>query len=469
MTAPIWFRPIESLAPDVRAGRISPVALTEAVLDRIGTVDAELKSFIHVADDALEQARTAAQEIGAGHWRGPLHGIPIGVKDNYFTRDMPTRVGSTAPDLAFPLRDAAAVARLREAGAVLVGKTRMHEFAWGNVTPPVRNPWDPARVPSGSSGGSGAAVAAGLCAGALGSDTGGSIRMPAAVCNLVGLKPTFGRISRDGIVPHSWSLDHAGPLTRTVSDAAAMLQVLAGYDAADPGCVNVGVPGYAEALSRSVAGVRIGVCRNHFFERNQTDVGRAVEQAIVDLSAAGACIVEFKLPLLEYGLGAIFAIELASSTAYHDVSLRAGRTPHYQPDVRTLVEIGRLVSAPDYLKAEQYRTRLMEEFRRVFETVDVIVGPTTPITAWKIGEWTVRVAGVSESVLAASWRYTYPYNLTGLPAISVPCGFDGEGLPIGLQIAGRPFDEPTVLQVAHAYEQAHDWKERVPRAMERPS
>ncbi|HYB40226.1 MAG TPA: amidase [Candidatus Methylomirabilis sp.] len=461
MTA-LWQRPIEALAPDIRAGRLSPVELTEAVLDRIRQVDGALQSFIHVSSAALAQAREAAAEIEAGRWRGPLHGIPVGVKDNYLTRDMPTTVGSTAPGLHFPMRDSAAAARLRTAGAILVGKTRTHEFAWGNVTPPVRNPWDLERVPSGSSGGSGSAVAGGLAVAALGSDTGGSIRMPAAVCNVVGLKPTFGRISRDGVVPHSWSLDHAGPLTRTVRDAAAMLQVLAGYDPADAGSADRPVPDYGEALGRPLTDTTIGVCRNHFFERNQEDVEGAVERAIADLAAGGARIVEFEIPLLEYGLGAIFAIELASSTAYHDVSLRAGRTPHFQPDVRTLVEIGRFVSAPDYLKAEQYRSRLMDEFRRVFERVDVVVGPTTPITAWRIGEWTVEVGGKPESVLAASWRFTYPYNLTGLPAISVPCGFDRAGLPIGLQIAGRPFDEVGVLQIAHAYEQSHDWKDRHP-------
>jgi len=458
----LWQRPIEALAPDIRAGRLSPVELTEAVLDRIRQVDGALQSFIHVSSAALAQAREAAAEIEAGRWRGPLHGIPVGVKDNYLTRDMPTTVGSTAPGLHFPMRDSAAAARLRTAGAILVGKTRTHEFAWGNVTPPVRNPWDLERVPSGSSGGSGSAVAGGLAVAALGSDTGGSIRMPAAVCNVVGLKPTFGRISRDGVVPHSWSLDHAGPLTRTVRDAAAMLQVLAGYDPADAGSADRPVPDYGEALGRPLTDTTIGVCRNHFFERNQEDVEGAVERAIADLAAGGARIVEFEIPLLEYGLGAIFAIELASSTAYHDVSLRAGRTPHFQPDVRTLVEIGRFVSAPDYLKAEQYRSRLMDEFRRVFERVDVVVGPTTPITAWRIGEWTVEVGGKPESVLAASWRFTYPYNLTGLPAISVPCGFDRAGLPIGLQIAGRPFDEVGVLQIAHAYEQSHDWKDRHP-------
>ena len=462
MKRELWTQPIETLAPAIRAGKISPVALTEACLERIEKTDVRLDSFIHVSKHALATARQAEREIKAGKWRGPLHGIPVGVKDNYLTQDMPTTAGSEAPGLLFPLRDSAAAARLRAAGAILIGKTRTHEFAWGNVTPPVCNPWDLSRVPSGSSGGSGAAVAAGLCVAALGSDTGGSIRMPAAACGTVGLKATFGRVSRDGIVPHSWSLDHAGPLTRTVADSALMMQVLAGYDAADPACQAQPVPDYAKALDRSVKGLTIGVCRNHFFDNLQEDVERAVEDAIADLAKAGAQVREVNIPLLEYGLGAIFAIELASSTAYHDASLRAGRVQHYQPDVRTLVEMGRLVTGPDYLKAEQYRSALMEAYRKVFEQVDVVIGPTTPITAWKRGEWTVQVAGKPESVLAASWRFTYPYNLTGLPAISVPCGFDRDGLPIGLQIAGRPFDEASVLRIAHAYERGHDWKDRRP-------
>ena len=462
MKRELWTQPIETLAPAIRAGKVSPVALTEACLERIEKTDVHLDSFIHVSKHALATARQAEREIKAGKWRGPLHGIPVGVKDNYLTRDMPTTAGSEAPGLLFPLRDSGAASQLRAAGAILIGKTRTHEFAWGNVTPPVCNPWDLSRVPSGSSGGSGAAVAAGLCVAALGSDTGGSIRMPAAACGTVGLKATFGRVSRDGIVPHSWSLDHAGPLTRTVADSALMMQVLAGYDAADPACQAQPVPDYAKALDRSVKGLTIGVCRNHFFDNLQEDVERAVEDAIADLAKAGAQVREVNIPLLEYGLGAIFAIELASSTAYHDASLRAGRVQHYQPDVRTLVEMGRLVTGPDYLKAEQYRSALMEAYRKVFEQVDVVIGPTTPITAWKRGEWTVQVAGKPESVLAASWRFTYPYNLTGLPAISVPCGFDRDGLPIGLQIAAPPFDEAGVLRVAHAYESRHDWKNRRP-------
>jgi aspartyl-tRNA(Asn)/glutamyl-tRNA(Gln) amidotransferase subunit A len=462
MTRELWTQPIEALAPAIRAGKVSPVALTEACLERIEKIDGKLDSFIHVSKHALDAARNAEREIRAGKWRGPMHGIPVGVKDNYLTQDMPTTAGSVAPGLSFPLRDSAAASRLRAAGAILIGKTRTHEFAWGNVTPPVCNPWDLSRVPSGSSGGSGAAVAAGLCSAALGSDTGGSIRMPASACGVVGLKATFGRVSRDGIVPHSWSLDHAGPLTRTVADTGLMMQVLAGYDAADPACQAQPVPDYSKALNRPVRGLKIGVCRNHFFDNLQEDVERAVENAIADLAKAGAQVRELNIPLLEYGLGAIFAIELSSSTAYHDASLRAGRVPHYQPDVRMLVEMGRLVTGPDYLKAEQYRSALMEEYRKVFETVDVVIGPTTPITAWKRGEWTVQVAGKPESVLAASWRFTYPYNLTGLPAISVPCGFDRDGLPIGLQIAARPFDEARVLRVAHAYERSHDWKDRRP-------
>lgn len=462
MTVPLWAQPIESLAPRVRTGQVSPVALVESCLERIAQHDSKLNSFIHLASDAVEQARMAHQRIKRGDWLGPLHGIPLAIKDNHLTANMPTTVGSAAPGLAFPQRDADCVSRLRAAGAVLIGKTRTHEFAWGNVTPPVRNPWDLARVPSGSSGGSGAAVAAGLCVGATGSDTGGSIRMPAAACGIVGLKPTFGRISREGIVPHSWSLDHPGPLTRTVADTAHILQAMAGYDPKDPACQDRPVPVYAKALGMSIKGLRVGVCRNHFFEHNQSDVEAAVESAIDDLAAQGASVVDLRIPNLEYGLAAIFAIELASSTAYHDVSLRNGLTPHYQPDVRTLVEMGRFVTAPDYLKAEQLRTVLIEDFRRAFDQVDVIVGPTSPITPWKSGEWTVKVGGKDENVLSASWRFTYPYNLTGLPAISLPCGFDSEGLPIGLQIAAKPFDEMTLLRAAHAYERRHDWKDRMP-------
>jgi aspartyl-tRNA(Asn)/glutamyl-tRNA(Gln) amidotransferase subunit A len=463
MSADLTARPIEALAPQLGSRRLSPVTLTEAFLERIARHDGALSSFVHVSETALAAATEAERDIAAGQWRGPLHGVPIAIKDNYLTRDMPTTAGTTAPGIAFPLVDATAVARLRAAGAVLIGKTRTHEFAWGTVTPPTRNPWDQSRVPGGSSGGSGAAVAAGLAAAALGSDTGGSIRIPASLCGIVGLKATFGRVSRAGVVPHSWSLDHAGPLTRTVGDAALMLGVLAGADAGDPACQDRPVPDYLAALGQPIGGLRIGVCRNHFFARNQPEVDASVEQAIRDLAEAGAVIRDLRIANLEVALGAIFAIELASSTAYHDASLRAGRVRDFQPDVRALVEMGRLVTGPDYLKAEQYRRVLMDDFRRHFADLDVIVGPTMPLTAWRRGEWDVTVGGQPESVLAASWRLTYPYNLAGLPAISLPCGVDRGGLPIGLQIAGKPFDERMVLRVAHAYERRHDWTSRQPQ------
>ena len=441
---------------------LSAVEVVDYYLDRIAQLDPTLQAFVYLSETARHAAEQIDLQTRAGKPFGLLHGAPLGIKDNYLTADMPTTAGTTAPGISFPAHDSAVAKRLRQAGAVLIGKTRTHEFAWGNVTPPTRNPWDLERVPSGSSGGSGAAVAAGLCIAATGSDTGGSIRMPASACGIVGMKPTFGRISRTGIVPHSWSLDHAGTLTRTVKDSALMLNVLAGYDPSDPACQDRAVPDYLKALKGGVQGLNIGVCRNHFFDDNHPDVDAAIEQAITDFSAAGANIIEFNIPRLEYGLAAIYAIELASSTAYHDASLRKGRVTHFTEDVRTLVEMGRFVSGPDYLKAEQLRTLLMQDFAQALQKVDVIVGPTTPITAWKAAESSVSIGDRDTSVLSASWRYTFPYNLTGLPAISVPCGFDRRGLPIGLQIAGRPYDEATVFRVAHAYEHAHEWKDLLP-------
>lgn len=455
-------RPIELLAKEIRAGTLSPINLAEKSLARIRSRDDQYQSFIHVSESVLDDADTAEREIRSGNWKGPLHGIPMAVKDNYLTADMPTNAGTNCSDISFPQEDSNTVARLRAAGAVLVGKTRLHEFAWGTVTPPTRNPWDFDRVPGGSSGGSAAAVSGGLVTAAMGSDTGGSIRIPASLCGTVGLKPTFGRIGRSGIIPHSWSLDHAGPLTKTVADAAMILNVLAGSDPSDPSCQDLPVPDYTAGLGQPIDHVRIGVCGNHFFGHNQPDVENAVKAAIDDLAKAGCSIKNFQVPNLKYSLGAIFAIELASSTAYHDSSLQAGRVSQFEPDVRTLVEMGRLVSGPDYLKAEQLRRVLVEDFARVFDDVDVIITPATPLTAWLHDAETVEIAGGQESVLAASWRLTYPYNLVGLPAISIPCGFDRDGLPIGLQIAAKPFDEQTLLRVAYAYEQRHNWTANTP-------
>jgi hypothetical protein len=267
------YRPIEEVADAIRAQAISPVELTAAYLDRIGQKDGQLNAFVHVATDALEQAEALAVAAKEGRIVGPLHGIPLAVKDNYLTADMPSRAGTEAT-IEFPNVEGAAVRKLREAGAILLGKTRMHEFAWGMETPPARNPFDTDRVPGGSSGGSGIAVAAGFAMAALGSDTGGSIRIPASLCGTVGIKPTFGRIGRSGIVPHSWSLDHAGPLTRNVADAALLVDILSGYDAADAGSAHEPPTALRPALGGGGAGLRVGVCRNHFFEALDEEVGR---------------------------------------------------------------------------------------------------------------------------------------------------------------------------------------------------
>lgn len=462
MTAELMDRTIGELSVDLRSGTLSPVELIQAALDRIEKYDSKLKSFVFVSETALDQAKQAEREIRENNVRGPLHGIPIGVKDNYLTHDMPTTNGTKAPGIDYPNRDATVVKRLRDAGAVLIGKTRMHEFAWGTVTPPSCNPWNLDRVVGGSSGGSGAAVVAGLCTAALGSDTGGSIRIPSSICGAVGMKSTFGRVSRDGLLPHTWSLDVAGPLTKSVGDAALMLNVLAGYDPLDPASCNRRTDDYTQTMGQSVKGMRIGVCRNHFFPRTQEAVANAVNKAVQELAEEGTTVQDFELPNLEYSLGAIYAVELPSATAYHDMWMKAGKTPHYEPDVRMLVEVGRFVTGTDYLKGEQFRQLLIDDFRRVFEDVDVVIVPTTALTGWEHGAETLQIAGKTESVLAASWRLTYPFNLTGLPSVSVPCGFDPDGMPIGMQIVGRPFAESTILRVADAYERTHDWVSKRP-------
>lgn len=447
----------------IRSKKISAVRVTEDVLQAIKDVDPKIESFVALSDQAIEAANAADKALAKGQTLGPLHGVPIAVKDNYLTVDMPTHAGGDANAFEFTRQDATAVRRLRAAGAVIVGKTRMHEFAWGNVTPPTKNPWCLSRVPGGSSGGSGAAVAAGLVPIALGSDTGGSIRIPASLCGTVGIKPTFGRVSRAGIVPHSWSLDHAGPLSRSVKDSALVLDVLSGFDAADPSTVRVANNGFSKALGQNIKGMRISVCRNYFFDSNEVQVNDSVELAIDFFRRSGAVVTEVHIPLLEYSLGAIYAIELASSSAYHSNNIRKGLVSRFTDDVRMLVEMGQLVSGTDYLKAEQYRRILGEELQKIFSSTDAILTPTSPLTAWSIGTWNVSITDQKqESVLAASWRLTYPWNLVGLPAISVPCGFDSLGLPIGLQLVGRPFEESTILCLADTYERAHDWILRRP-------
>jgi aspartyl-tRNA(Asn)/glutamyl-tRNA(Gln) amidotransferase subunit A len=457
------WRSLANAAEAVKTGAVSPVELTQACLDRIERVDRVVHAFVSVdAENALQAARTARSEIQAGEYRGPLHGIPIALKDNYDTVGVPTRNGSQAFADRMPERDATAWARLREAGAILLGKATMSEAAWGVDFPPVRNPWDVRRNPGLSSGGSGAAVAAGLCFMAMGSDTGGSIRIPAGLSGVVGLKATYGRISRAGIIPHTWSLDHAGPLTRRVEDAALVLSVIAGHDPRDHASADVPVGDYLSGLRKGVRGTRIGVPREHFWDRIEARVEPVVRQALRDLERAGARIEEVSIPHMAGALGAILVTEMASVTAWHDKYLRQpDRRARYTPEVRFLMDAGKFVFATDFLKAQRLRRVLIEEVRSAFDGVDVLATPTLPLCAWEVSQSQVEIGDQPEHVLHACWRFTYPWNLTGLPALSVPCGF-ADGLPVGLQLVGRPFDEATVLRVGHAYQEATRWHERQP-------
>ena len=457
--APPWpWRSMAEAAAALRAGAVSPVELTRACLERIERIDPVLHAFVSVdAESALQAARAAEREIAAGHHRGPLHGMPIAIKDNYDTVGVATRNGSQVFADRMPAEDATTWIRLREAGAVLLGKTTMSEAAWGVDFPPVRNPWDVRRNPGLSSGGSGAAVGAGLCFMAMGSDTGGSIRIPAGLSGVVGLKATYGRVPRTGVMPHTWSLDHAGPLTRRVEDAALVLGVIAGHDRGDVGAADIPVGDYLGGLERGLRGMRIGLPGEHFWDRMETRVEAVVRQAVRDLEKAGAHVRPVSIPHMAGALGAILVTEMASVTAWHDRYLHSPtRRAKYTPEVRALMDAGAFVFATDFLKAQRLRRVLVDEVRAAFDGIDVLATPTLPLCAWDVGESHVQIAGQAEHVLHACWRYTYPWNLTGLPALSVPCGF-ADGLPVGLQLVGRPFDEATILRAGHAYQEATNW------------
>lgn len=459
----VWW-PLAKQVSAIRSHDIAACELAEAYHERVTTYDEHLASHVLQNPSLIEEALAIDAASQRGEPLGTLAGSCISVKDNCTTFGMATRAGTEVEVLKFPEEDSHVVSRIREANGLIVGKTRLHEFAWGISSPPTRNPWRDECDPGGSSGGSAAAVAAALCSGAIGTDTGGSIRIPAALCGIVGMKATFGLVGRGGIIPHSWSLDHVGPLTRTVEDAAVMLESMVGPDANDPSSLTVDDGDYVAACATPIRGGTVGVIRNHFGDRLSEDVERQFQAAIAYFREKGVSIREFQVPSLEYGLGAIFAIQLCSATTYHDRSVRDGLSSRFQEDVRDLVDMGRLVTGVDYLHAEQLRSVMCAEFAKIFAEVDVVITPTSPITAWRSGCKEIEVRGVSESVHTAAWRFTYPFNLTGLPAITIPAGFDRSGLPIGLQIAGAPFAEKKVFAFASAYESDHDWNKRRPHA-----
>src|SRR6185312_11299205 len=437
---------------------------TQAYLDRIAQLNPLINAYITVtADRALEDARRADAELAAGKPRGPLHGIPIALKDLYETAGIRTTAGSKVFADYIPEHDSTAARKLREAGSVLLGKTNTHEFAWGTTTNnphygATHNPWDTSRIPGGSSGGSGAAIAAHLAAGTLGTDTGGSIRIPAALCGCVGMKPTFGRASKAGVFPMSWAFDHPGPITHTVEDAAIMLGVIAGYDPADFATVPVPVPDYRAALTGDIRGLRIGVQRASFFDLLDDEVRVAVELAIEQLRELGADVREVDSGVTRQQINQAWDVVNAESQAYHQEAF-ATRPQDFGADLQAILSIP-LPDALGLSRAYRASYDVKEGFRKLLEEVDLLVSPTCLAPASVIGQETVEVAGVSIVPGSAFASLTMPFNVAGLPALSLPCGFSESGLPIGLQLAGRPFDEATVLRAGHAYEQATEWHKR---------
>jgi aspartyl-tRNA(Asn)/glutamyl-tRNA(Gln) amidotransferase subunit A len=449
----------------LRKRELSPVELTKNCLERIEKLNPVLNAFITVtAEQALAQARAAEAEILRGHWRGPLHGIPLGLKDLIDTAGVRTTAASALFKDRVPAADAEVVRRLKNAGAVFLGKQNLHEFAYGGSSMisyygEVRNPWNPACITGGSSGGSAAAVAAGLCYGAIGTDTAGSIREPASQCGVVGLKLTHGRVSTWGVIPLSPSLDHVGPITRTVSDAAVMLQAIAGYDERDRTSADVPVPDFLAALRDGSNALRVGVPRKFFYEDLDPEVASAVEQALHTLAAISGSWRE-----IELDIPTDRTLQSAESYAYHAQFI--SRSPElYLPETLNRILRGADISGEEVEQRRRELSEIRREIDNVFENVDVLITPTTPVPAPTIAELKENPDLLRPRELLLL-RNTRPVNVWGLPAISVPCGFTTAGLPIGLQIIGPHWREDKVLQLACAYEQATDWHRRSPRLID---
>jgi len=464
----LFYLSVAEAATELFAQRLSPVELTQAYLDRITEINPLINAYITVtADRALDQAKQAEAEIIGGNYKGPLHGIPIGLKDLFDTKGIRTTAGSRIMAERVPSEDGEVVSLLNHAGAILLGKLNMHEFAFGitNVNPhygPARNPWNMDRITGGSSGGSGTATAAGLCAAALGSDTGGSIRIPACFCGIVGLKPTYGRVSKRGVMPLSWSLDHVGPMTRTVKDAALMLQVIAGYDTQDPGSTDISVPNYSAEIAKGINGMRIAVLRGGYVLPMDAEIEHAFESSINIFKGLGAAVTDLvELPYIEDALSANITIISSEAATVHQTAMD-GRPHDYGEDVLARLSIGREHPATAYITARNTQRQMRDQLMGSLANYDALMLPMMPLGAPPIGQNDVLVGGKLLDVRAAVTRYTQPFNLTGFPAISVPCGFTDDALPIGFQLAAKPFEESALLRITHAYEQATEWHKHRP-------
>ncbi len=445
---------------------ISSVELVEAELERI----AETESLVHayadvMTDTALSEARAADAELAAGRWRGPLHGIPIGYKDLVYTVGAPTEAGSRVLEGWMAGYDATVLSRLRRAGAVTLGKTHTHEFAYGVNIPPTRNPWRLDCYPGGSSAGSGVSVAVRSAFGAIGTDGGGSIRCPAAVNGVVGLKPTTGRVSRRGVIPMSATFDNVGPLARTVQDCALMLTAIAGHDPDDPISLEEPVPNFTVGMESGVKGLRLGIERKFFYSRRVApDVLEAAQMALDMLAALGAQLIEVQMPELEYAVSAAMPALLADTTAYHRHWLR-NRAELYEAPTRVMIELGELIPATHYVAAQRARRLLRDRFRNTFEVfqLDALVAPTLPGPTVPVEQLNLDLTdGSGESPGSSYFRTCVPANVVGVPVLSVPCGFTSDGLPIGIAFWGRPLQEALLFRIARAYEAQCDWHERLP-------
>jgi aspartyl-tRNA(Asn)/glutamyl-tRNA(Gln) amidotransferase subunit A len=441
------------------AGReVSPVAVTEAVLARIERLDPQLNAFITVTgESALAEARVAEAEIARGEHRGPLHGVPISLKDLLFAAGVRTTAGSRLLANFVPDRDATVVGKLRSCGAVLVGKTNMLEFAYGEVHPdfgPSRNPWHTDYGTAGSSSGSGAAVAAGFGFGSIGSDTGGSIRGPAAFCGVVGLKPTYGLVSRGGVVPLSWSLDHIGPMTRTVRDCAILLDAIAGHDPADPTSTRLTPPGYAAALDQPAARLPIlGVAQSGNDDGVAPEVWQTVDAAALAARDLGYETRQVTLPHPLQASRTLLAMLYAEASSYHAPWLRE-RAHEYSANTRERLELGALLPASLYLRAQRVRAVIIAAYRELFRQIDVLLLPTMSISSYRLDAPSRKPGSESGDDMQPGMRFEAPFNLTGQPAISLPAGATPAGLPIGVQLVGRPFAEPELLRAAATLEPA---------------
>ena len=468
------FASIEELAALLAKRGISPVELTEMFLRRIERQNPALNAFLTIdAAPALAAARRAEKQFlrlrGSRRENLPLLGVPIALKDNIWTRGVRSTAGSKILSDFVPPQNSTVARKLARAGAILIGKTNMNEFAYGITGGnahygPVHNPWALDRISGGSSSGSAAAIAAGLCAASVGTDTGGSIRVPSALCGTVGLKPAFGRVSVFGTMPLAPSFDHVGPLTRSVADAAILLGLIAGRDPLDPTSSPRPVEDFRGALRKPLRKFRLGRPREHYWEKLDPEVRRLTEAAVRDMQKRGAAVREVSLPHLKESLDAATEISLAEALHVHEAAgYFPARAAEYGEEVRQRIEAGAKVPAHRYLAGFDVRMRLLAEFDAAFENVDVIVAPTVPVPAPLIGAESMQIDGEEIGVRPAIVGHCRPANFTGLPAISIPCGFTRDGLPVGLQLIGRAFDETTLLRIAFSYERANDWRARHPR------